>query len=92
MSVKDEKSRRLSEMIELQKKHTLFRNEELVGKEVEIIVEGFSKKSKSEMMGRTTSNKIVIFPAVDNSGEKNKIKSILNKTIISTKGVTLFAR
>ncbi|MEA3499711.1 MAG: tRNA (N6-isopentenyl adenosine(37)-C2)-methylthiotransferase MiaB [Candidatus Marinimicrobia bacterium] len=88
----EDKSRRLSEMIELQKKHTLFRNEELVGKEVKIIVEGFSKKSKSEMMGRTSGNKIVIFPAIDNSGEKIKVKSILNKTIIGTKGVTLFAK
>lgn len=88
----EEKSRRLSEMIELQKKHTLFRNEELVGKEVEIIVEGLSKKSKSEMMGRTSSNKIAIFPAVDNLGENIQVKSILNKTIVSTKGVTLFAK
>ena len=73
----EEKSRRLSEMIELQKEHTLFRNKEYVGKEVEIIVEGFSKKSKSEMMGRTSSNKIVIFPAVNKSGEIIKKKTII---------------
>jgi tRNA-2-methylthio-N6-dimethylallyladenosine synthase len=88
----EEKSKRLSEMIELQKEHTLFRNEEYVGKEVEIIVEGFSKKSQSEMMGRTSSNKIVIFPAVNKSGEIIKKKTMIKKTIISTKGVTLFAK
>ena len=87
-----EKSRRLSEMIELQKEHTLFRNKEYIGKEVEIIVEGFSKKSQFEMKGRTSSNKIVIFPAIDNFGETIKIKSIIKKTIIDTKGVTLFAK
>jgi tRNA-2-methylthio-N6-dimethylallyladenosine synthase len=88
----EEKSKRLSEMIELQKEHTLFRNEEYVGKEAEIIVEGFSKKSQSEMMGRTSSNKIVIFPVIDNFGEIIEKKTIIRKTIISTKGVTLFAK
>ncbi len=87
-----EKSERLTEMIDLQKEHTLLRNKEMIGKEVEVIVEGYSKKSNAEMMGRTSSNKIVIFPAVDSSGEKIKIKSIIKKTIIETKGVTLFAK
>lgn len=56
------KTRRLNEIIELQQKISYEINQELLGKQVEVLVEDFSKKSKDFYMGRTDTNKIVIFP------------------------------
>jgi len=82
----DEKTKqnRLERLIELQKKHTLERNQELVGKKVEVLVEKESKKSANYWSGRTDSNKWVIFE----KGNK-KIKDIIPIRITSAHGVTL---
>ncbi len=56
------KTRRLNEIIELQQRISYEINQELVGKQVEVLVEDFSKKSKDFYMGRTDTNKIVILP------------------------------
>ncbi|MDR2402070.1 MAG: tRNA (N6-isopentenyl adenosine(37)-C2)-methylthiotransferase MiaB [Cytophagales bacterium] len=59
------KIRRLNEVIELQKKHSLERNKKEVGKVLEVLVEGNTKKSDYQWQGRTDSNKMVIFEAKD---------------------------
>lgn len=82
----DEKSDRLNRMIRLQNRHTLEINRELIGKEVEILVEKESKKRSNEMMGRTSTNKIVIFPA-----QNYKPKDLIKRTITDAQGVTLFS-
>ncbi|MEA2076650.1 MAG: tRNA (N6-isopentenyl adenosine(37)-C2)-methylthiotransferase MiaB [Candidatus Marinimicrobia bacterium] len=82
-----EKSDRLTELIILQKKHTLDRYRELIGSEVEILVETRSKKSPDEMRGRTACNKIVIFPKED-----HKPKNLIKRKITDAQGVTLFSR
>jgi tRNA-2-methylthio-N6-dimethylallyladenosine synthase len=56
------KVRRLTEIIELQQKISYEINQELIGKEVEVLVEGESKRSSEQWMGRTDTNKVVIFP------------------------------
>ncbi len=61
----DIKKRRLSEIIERQKKHSLERNKRDLNKEFEILVEGLSKKSKDHLQGRTTTNKVVVIPKKD---------------------------
>jgi tRNA-2-methylthio-N6-dimethylallyladenosine synthase len=48
---------------EFQRKIQLERNARLVGKVFEILVEGKSQKDSRELMGRTTENKIINFPA-----------------------------
>lgn len=60
-----DKARRLSEVIELQGKHSLERMQEFVGKEVEVLVEGISKRSKSQLHGRNSQNAVVIFDKQD---------------------------
>lgn len=60
------KSRRLQEIIALQKEHSVFRNEADVGKTFEILVEGNSKKSDQDLCGRNSQNKMVIFPKQNN--------------------------
>jgi tRNA-2-methylthio-N6-dimethylallyladenosine synthase len=55
------KTRRLEEIIALQLELSLMRNKEDIGKTVEVLVEGFSKRSREKLFGRTSQNKVVIF-------------------------------
>jgi tRNA-2-methylthio-N6-dimethylallyladenosine synthase len=57
------KSRRLNEIITLQRAISLELNRETIGRSYEVLVEGTSKKSDDRFMGRTDTNKTVIFPA-----------------------------
>lgn len=56
------KKRRLTEIIDLQQKHSLERTQAQVGKVVEVLIEGDSKKSDQQWMGRNTQNTVVVFP------------------------------
>lgn len=61
-SVPDEvKVQRLNEIIELQRTISFRRNQALLGTEEEVLVEGPSRKSLSDFIGRTDSNKMVVF-------------------------------
>ncbi len=57
------KSRRLTEIIELQNKLSLKSNRNDIGKKLEVLVEGISKKSDEMLFGRTSQNKVAVFPA-----------------------------
>ena len=57
----DVKVKRLEEIIALQLELSLMRNKEDIGKICEVLVEGFSKRSKDQLFGRTSQNKVVIF-------------------------------
>ncbi|CUS97110.1 tRNA-2-methylthio-N6-dimethylallyladenosine synthase [Candidatus Kryptobacter tengchongensis] len=61
----DVKVRRLNEIIELQQKISYEINQGMIGSEVEVLVEGESKRSSDQWMGRTDTNKVVVFPKVD---------------------------
>ncbi|MDR2949656.1 MAG: tRNA (N6-isopentenyl adenosine(37)-C2)-methylthiotransferase MiaB [Prevotella sp.] len=57
----DIKVKRLQEIIELQNECSLESNKKDIGKTFEVLVEGFSKRSKEQLFGRTSQNKVVIF-------------------------------
>lgn len=57
----DIKTRRLQEIIELQLELSQKSNERDMGKTVEALVEGFSKRSREQFFGRTDQNKVIIF-------------------------------
>ncbi len=59
------KLRRLDEIISLQNRLSLASNRRDLGKTFEVLVEGTSKKSKEELFGRTSQNKVVVFPALN---------------------------
>jgi len=59
------KSRRLEEIIQLQNRLSLESNRRDIGKTVEVLAEGVSKKKKSELFGRSSQNKVVVFPGED---------------------------
>jgi tRNA-2-methylthio-N6-dimethylallyladenosine synthase len=57
----DIKKRRLQELVDLYRGHSLRNMEKEVGKTFKVLVEGFSKKSDEQLQGRTDQNKVVIF-------------------------------
>jgi tRNA-2-methylthio-N6-dimethylallyladenosine synthase len=81
------KERRLKEIIELQQKLSLKSNERDTNKLFEVLVEGRSKRSEQEMMGRNSQNKVVVFPANDiRAGEyvTVKVNRCTSATLIGT--------
>ena len=80
----EEKVRRLQEIIELQGRLSLQSNQNDIGKTFEVLVEGFSKKSRENLYGRTSQNKVVVFP-------KNgyRIGQRVNVRVLSVSSATL---
>ncbi len=71
------KIRRLNELIALQTEISAERNKMDEGKVFEVLVEGFSKRSREQLCGRTEQNKMVVFPKGDHHiGEKVMVKII----------------
>lgn len=61
----EEKIRRLNEIIALQNELSLESNRRDVGKTFEVLVEGYSKRSREQMCGRSQQNKMIVFPKGD---------------------------
>ena len=59
------KKRRLSEVVELQQKHSLYRSQEFLNQVTEVLIEKTSKKSDAEWSGRNPQNTTVVFPKED---------------------------
>ncbi len=57
----DVKIRRLNELIHLQTEMSALANKRDEGKEFDVLVEGFSKRSREQLCGRTEQNKMVVF-------------------------------
>ena len=71
------KIRRLNELIALQTEISAERNKMDEGKTFEVLVEGFSKRSREQLCGRTEQNKMVVFPKGEHHiGEKVMVKII----------------
>jgi len=56
------KKRRLSEVVELQQIHSLYRSQEFLNQVTEVLIEKTSKKSDEEWSGRNPQNTTVVFP------------------------------
>lgn len=61
------KTQRLTEIIDLQNELSEKSKKEDLGKTFEVLVEGFSKKSKDYLFGRTSQNKVVVFPRLNHT-------------------------
>jgi tRNA-2-methylthio-N6-dimethylallyladenosine synthase len=69
------KIQRLNEIIDLQRAISFRRNQMLIGAEEEVLVEGPSRKSDSDLVGRTDSNRMVVFPReAARAGEYHSIR------------------
>ncbi len=56
------KSKRLAEIVQLQREHALERMNDQLGKTNRVLIDGFSKKSENDFAGRTDQNLVVVFP------------------------------
>ena len=76
----EEKIRRLNELIALQTEISAQQNKKDEGKEFDVLVEGFSKRSRQQLCGRTEQNKMVVFDKGNHHiGETVRVK-ITNST------------
>lgn len=57
-----DKKRRLTEIVETQNRLSLESNQRDIGKSFTILIEGDSKKSADDWMGRSSQNKVIVFP------------------------------
>jgi tRNA-2-methylthio-N6-dimethylallyladenosine synthase len=69
------KHRRLSEVIAVQQRLSLERNQRLIGRVHKVLVEGPSKRSDAHLQGRNDQNKVVVFPR--HTFEKGDYVSVL---------------
>ena len=71
----EEKIRRLNELIALQTEISAQQNKKDEGKEFDVLIEGFSKRSREQLMGRTEQNKAVVMDkAGHHIGETVKVR------------------
>lgn len=61
----DIKKRRLQEMVDLHRIHSLESMKRDVGKTFKVLIEGESKKTKEEFYGRNDQNKVIVFPKLN---------------------------
>ena len=81
----EEKIRRLNELIALQTEMSAIQNKKDEGKEFDVLVEGFSKRSREQLCGRTKQNKMVVF---DKAG--HHIGETVRVRITGSTSATLF--
>lgn len=82
----DVKVERLNRMIALQNELSLRSNEQDVGREFEVLIEGRSKRSATDLYGRTSQNKVCVFPSAGHRpGEfvKVRVKGATSATLLS---------
>ena len=83
-----EKKRRLAEIVALQNKLSRKSNNNDIGKTFKVLIEGNSKKSENDWMGRSSENKVVVF-SKDGIADKG---DYVNVVVTSSTGGTLLGR
>ena len=78
------KTKRLQEIINLQQQISFELNQELIGKEEIVLVEGFSRKSEKFLSGRSDTNKVVIIPADDKIKVGDYVRAEINRATSGT--------
>ena len=85
------KKRRLQEIVDVQWTLSNESNKKELGKSYEVLIEGNSKKSDAEWMGRTSQNKVVVFPKANKEGNTTLKKGDYVTIVIThyTKGTLI---
>lgn len=81
------KTRRLSEIISLQNKLSAHSKKQDIGRIFEVLIEDFSKRSQDHLSGRTSQNKVVVFP-----GKGHKKGDYLNVRVERCTSATLIGK
>ncbi len=74
------KTERLNRIIALQNELSAESNRRDVGREFEVLIEGFSKRSQADLMGRTSQNKACVFPAAGHAKGEYVTVRVLDST------------
>ena len=78
------KSSRLTQIVALQQQHSFHRAQKRLGKIEKVLIEGFSKKSKSDYCGRTEHNSMAIFPVKENNKPGDYVNVLIERTTTAT--------
>lgn len=78
---------RLNRMIALQGQLSLLSNQREIGRRVEVLIEGVSKRSTAQWVGRTSQNKTVVF----SRSEGQLVGDVVSVTVTSATSATLLA-
>jgi tRNA-2-methylthio-N6-dimethylallyladenosine synthase len=81
------KKRRLIEIVGLQNRLSFESNQKDIGKTFKVLIEGDSKKSAGDWMGRNTQNKVVVFPKGNSNFKKGDY--VMVKVLDSTQATLL---
>ena len=81
------KNRRLNEIIELQNRKSLERYRAMIGKEVEVLIEGPSRRDPAQLCGRASNNMMCVFPA-----EGRKAGTYTTVTVVDSTSATLICK
>ncbi len=81
------KKKRLDEIVKLQNKMSYQSNQTDIGKTFKVLIEGESKKSENDWSGRSSQNKVIVFPKGSHNLSKGyyaevQIKSATGATLI----------
>jgi tRNA-2-methylthio-N6-dimethylallyladenosine synthase len=81
------KKRRLAEIVALQNRLSLESNLRDIGKTFTVLIEGNSKKSEQDWMGRSSENKVIVFPKTEKQYQKGdyvkvKVKDCTQATLL----------
>lgn len=80
----DVKIERLNRMIALENELSLASNRRDVGRRFEVLVEGYSKRSRDDMFGRTQQNKVVVFPVAPGVHVGNTVTVVIESCSSAT--------
>jgi tRNA-2-methylthio-N6-dimethylallyladenosine synthase len=71
------KKKRLQEIVEQQNKLSLESNKNDIGKTFKVLIEGDSKKSDKDWMGRNTQNKVIVFAKENYNLQKGEYVDVI---------------
>jgi tRNA-2-methylthio-N6-dimethylallyladenosine synthase len=83
------KKRRLEEIVKLQNRLSLESNRKDIGKTFKVLIEGDSKRSADDWMGRNSQNKVVVFPKGNHDLNKGDYAMV---TVYDCTGATLLGK
>lgn len=81
----EKKKERNQSLLEIQERISLKKNQAWIGKEVEVLVEGASKRNPDKLTGRTRQNHIAVF-----DGGSELVGSLVKVTVAEATALTLF--
>jgi tRNA-2-methylthio-N6-dimethylallyladenosine synthase len=85
----DVKKRRLDEIVKLQNRLSLDNNKKDIGKTFKVLIEGDSRRSAEDWMGRNSQNKVVVFPKENHLLNKGDYAMV---TVYECTGATLLGK